>query len=251
MKNRVITASIIAIVVVTCILLGGFFFHSLIFVAMLIVGDEIMSLSQNKDSITSKLFTLFPALAYLVFVFNLSFTLILIFPLLILILFVFDPKTTLNHVLYGFFHFCFTLIVGLSILMIFRLQPLYILYVGLCTFGSDTGGFFAGKFFGKHKLAPLLSPKKTVEGAVGGWILGALSSFIFSILIVGHVSLMFVVASILLPLVSQIGDLSFSKIKRELKIKDFSNLLPGHGGLLDRIDSFTFTLIVFNVLVFL
>ena len=114
------------------------------------------------------------------------------------------------------------------------------------SFGSDTFALFAGMLFGKHTLAPLVSPKKTIEGAVGGLIGGvigmALMMFVGSWVL--HDAFMgpreVLLFGILGSVVSQIGDLSFSVIKREFGVKDYGKLLPGHGGILDRFDSVTF-----------
>lgn len=113
------------------------------------------------------------------------------------------------------------------------------------SFGSDTFAYFTGLACGKHKLAPHVSPKKTVEGSVGGliggvagmllvkWIGEALTSFTIGYGLV-------IVIGLLGAAVSQVGDLSFSVIKREFGVKDYGKLLPGHGGVLDRFDSVTF-----------
>ncbi len=110
----------------------------------------------------------------------------------------------------------------------------------LSTFAADIGGFFAGFFFGRRKLAPEVSPAKTVEGAVGGLI----ASFLLVLLvtrIAGIWSLFdaFLYAA-LVASASQLGDLSESLLKRSLGAKDSGNTLPGHGGLLDRMDSLLF-----------
>ena len=118
-----------------------------------------------------------------------------------------------------------------------------------CAWLTDAGAYFIGVFFGKHKLAPEISPKKTVEGAVGGLV----ASFIASILIclayqffflkdAGTISyLPVLILTPLLSLAGMLGDLSFSYIKRDCKLKDFGNLMPGHGGVMDRFDSFVVT----------
>ena len=114
------------------------------------------------------------------------------------------------------------------------------------SFGSDTCALFAGMACGKHKLAPLVSPHKTVEGAVGGLLGGVLGLLILRAFAArfGGMTLWTIPEvfcfGVLGSLVSQIGDLSFSAIKREYGIKDYGNLLPGHGGVLDRFDSVTF-----------
>ena len=112
-------------------------------------------------------------------------------------------------------------------------------------FLSDAFALFAGMLFGKHKLAPELSPKKTVEGAVGGVFGAVLGCLVFGLVLArGYAMapnyLHLVVYGVLGSLVSQIGDLSFSYIKREYGIKDFGNIFPGHGGVLDRFDSVIF-----------
>ena len=119
-----------------------------------------------------------------------------------------------------------------------------LLMVFIVAFASDSFAYFAGMFLGKHKLAPQLSPKKTIEGSAGGFI-----GTIICMLVYGFVMQMngytvnFVVLAIygyLGSLVGQLGDLTFSAIKRLNDVKDYSNLIPGHGGILDRFDSMVF-----------
>ena len=108
---------------------------------------------------------------------------------------------------------------------------------------ADSGAYFAGVYLGKHKLCPSISPKKTVEGAVGGLISGTLGSlligFVF-LLIYRGVTINFIpllIIGLINPIISIIGDLTFSVIKRSCGIKDFGSIMPGHGGMLDRFDS--------------
>src|SRR5699024_7822719 len=137
----------------------------------------------------------------------------------------------------------------LSCLLRLRMVPyigMLLVFFPLCiSFVSDTFAFFAGLLFGKHKLTPV-SPKKTVEGAVGGLIGGVIGMMIMPFvggMVISDVFMspaMAVAFGLLGSVVSQIGDLSFSVIKREFGVKDYGNLLPGHGGILDRFDSVTF-----------
>lgn len=111
---------------------------------------------------------------------------------------------------------------------------------------ADSGAYFAGVFLGKHKLCPAISPKKTIEGAVGGLISGALGSLLIGLvflLIYKDVTINFlplVIIGLINPIVSIIGDLAFSVIKRSCGIKDYGSIMPGHGGMLDRFDSIIF-----------
>lgn len=112
-------------------------------------------------------------------------------------------------------------------------------------FLSDAFALFAGMLFGKHKLAPELSPKKTVEGAMGGLVGSVVGCLVYGLALalgfqkMPHYGLL-VLYGLLGSAVSQLGDLAFSYIKREYGIKDYGNLLPGHGGVLDRFDSVIF-----------
>ena len=114
-----------------------------------------------------------------------------------------------------------------------------VMYVFIVVWSTDTGAYFTGLTIGKHKLAPLISPKKTWEGFVGGLIIGVLAAYIYSIyapLAVGRgLSLLYIAPFV--SLAGQIGDLFESSLKRFSKIKDSGEVIPGHGGILDRFDS--------------
>lgn len=118
----------------------------------------------------------------------------------------------------------------------------FIMLPFIMAFMSDTGAYFIGKYFGKHKLAPAISPKKTVEGAVGGMLGAVVGMLIYSIVLQFAfdftVNYIFAVIYGLLGSVGgMFGDLCFSVLKRQSGIKDYGNLIPGHGGILDRFDS--------------
>lgn len=127
----------------------------------------------------------------------------------------------------------------------------YIIYLLLITTITDTFALFTGSLIGKHKLCPKISPKKTIEGLVGGTIMGAFVATVFyNTLISSTVPLVTVIMlTFVLCLIGQLGDLVFSSIKRYYDVKDFSNLIPGHGGILDRFDSLIFVVLAFTVLI--
>lgn len=116
---------------------------------------------------------------------------------------------------------------------------------------TDTFALLTGRKIGKRKLAPDISPNKTIEGSIGGSLVGTIvaSAYFYEVIdpTVGIVGI--VLVTLILTILGQIGDLVFSSIKRYYNTKDFSNLIPGHGGILDRLDSIIF--IVLGFLLFL
>lgn len=154
-----------------------------------------------------------------------------------------DASTTVFGVLYLGFLFPFV-----ALVRAFAMGEFFVWLIFISAWGTDTFAYFTGYFIGKNKLAPVLSPKKTIEGAVGGVIGAALLGLVYTwaygtyynsdiIPYVLVISLITALGSV----VAQFGDLSASTIKRLLEVKDFGYLLPGHGGVLDRFDSVLFT----------
>jgi phosphatidate cytidylyltransferase len=111
----------------------------------------------------------------------------------------------------------------------------------LTAFGTDITAFFTGRAIGRHKLCPAVSPGKTVEGAVGGFLGSVLFCGLFGRLLMPALFVHCLILGAVGGIVSQLGDLTASVFKRSLGIKDYGNLIPGHGGILDRFDSVLFT----------
>ena len=126
-------------------------------------------------------------------------------------------------------------------------------YVIIISYITDTFAYLIGSRFGKHKLIERISPKKTIEGSIGGWVFAVIISLLWACYFnfFGIDRNIIFISSFILPIVSQIGDLVFSLIKRNYDVKDFSDLIPGHGGILDRLDSNIFCIIVFGTLILL
>jgi phosphatidate cytidylyltransferase len=127
----------------------------------------------------------------------------------------------------------------------------YIGFIFIVSWGADTGAYFVGSFFGKRKLSPIISPNKSVEGAIGGMLMASILSVLWSL----YFEPSFLVFSILLAVVGSIisifGDLVASKIKREIGLKDYGKIMPGHGGVMDRFDSLILvTPVVYYMIVF-
>lgn len=126
----------------------------------------------------------------------------------------------------------------------------YIILILICAWISDAGAYFIGRAFGKHKMAPTISPKKTVEGAIGGVVFCVIFNIAFTYVyfeimentgtVVESNLIYLVIISVIGSLVGILGDLTASIIKRQSGIKDFGNIMPGHGGVVDRFDSILF-----------
>lgn len=157
-----------------------------------------------------------------------------------------------SHVKITFDKVCMCMVAGfvipfllsslVRILVMSRIGRYMVLIPFIVAFASDAGAYFAGRFFGQHKLAPVISQHKTIEGAVGGIVSAVVCMVIYCIVlqfVFGfEVNYLFaIVYGLLGSLVGIFGDLCFSVIKRQTGIKDYGNLIPGHGGVLDRFDS--------------
>ena len=174
----------------------------------------------------------------------------LTFLILLLAVFVFGyPKFHSNQIMATFFGL-FYVGVMLSFLYQTRMLPhgqFIVWLIFLCSWGCDTCAYCVGVLFGKHKMAPVLSPKKSVEGAIGGVVGSMLLTALYCVIIskAFHIDnlamLTLVVISGVGALISMVGDLAASAIKRNFDIKDYGKLIPGHGGVLDRFDSVIIT----------
>jgi len=142
--------------------------------------------------------------------------------------------------------------VSVCLSYVFRLRDvkdggLLIILVFICSWGNDTLAYCAGRLFGKHKMSPVLSPKKSVEGLIGGIVGAGLLGMIFGFLFnawahpIPNAPLWFALVGAVGAVPAVIGDLAASAIKRNNDVKDYGKLIPGHGGVLDRFDSMIFT----------
>lgn len=148
----------------------------------------------------------------------------------------------------------------MSLIRMFTMQggngALYLLVPLLAAWGSDTCALFAGMAFGKHKLAPVISPKKTIEGSVGGVVGATVLLVIYGIAVSSLTDTtlsvpLCIAVGIFGAILGQVGDLSFSIVKRKSGIKDYGKIFPGHGGVLDRFDSVIFVAPVVELLLHL
>lgn len=151
-----------------------------------------------------------------------------------------DVAITIFSLLYIPFMFSF-----LKLILLLKHGTFYLVYVFAVAFVGDAFAYIIGKALGKHKLCPEISPNKTIEGSVGSIICVAICSIVITLIgnLVLDMNLKFLsmmLAGVISGIAGQFGDLAASAIKRHCKIKDFGNVIPGHGGILDRFDSILF-----------
>jgi phosphatidate cytidylyltransferase len=181
--------------------------------------------------------------------------------ILILAVYVFTfPKYHANQMLCAFFGIFY---VGVLVSFVYQTRMLpsgrcLVWLIFLSSWGCDTCAYCAGRLFGKHKMAPVLSPKKTIEGAIGGVLGSIILTLIYSyvmkqfFIIPDRTMVVMLIVSAAGALISMVGDLAASAIKRNYEVKDYGKLIPGHGGIMDRFDSVFFTApIVYYMAVYL
>lgn len=261
MKERILGAILILAISIPMLWIGGIYFK----IACGIVGafalKELMELRIHHKQVPNAMFLL-SIVVFMLLTFwcsvpyfvsleinpgLMAFTFILLF---FPCLFYKEENYTAHEAMYLFGSILFLTLFCKSLLFL-RMQNLWILvYLIFIAIFTDTFAFLIGKAIGRHKCSPIISPNKTWEGCIGGSIMGVLISTIFYLFRIGDLSIpKLLLITILLSIVGQLGDLVFSKIKRENKIKDFSRLIPGHGGILDRIDSLVFIVLGYIFLI--
>lgn len=169
------------------------------------------------------------------------------------------PKFKAEDVMICFFGMFYVILMLSYIYQVRMMQDgAYIVWlIFLCSWGCDTCAYLVGVMFGKHKMAPVLSPKKSIEGGIGGVAGAALLGFIYATIFkdkitIDNANIIFPIVCAVGGIISQIGDLTASGIKRNHDIKDYSRLIPGHGGILDRFDSVIITApIIYYLVAFL
>ena len=260
MKTRIISAIVALAIFVPIIILGGRYFAVAMGVLGLLAYREILNLKENAREIP--LFIKFVGMVLM---------LLLIFSecegfniinglsykgLGVLLLTLFIPTLFYKSNVYttreAFYLTGVVLLLGLvfnGFILVRALSIYRLVYLFLICALTDAFAMFTGMLIGKHKLCPTISPKKTIEGSLGGTIIGSTVGIIFYLNLVGDFSYKLILFTLLLSIIGQLGDLFFSKIKRENGIKDFSKIMPGHGGVLDRLDSLCFVVLAYLVVI--
>lgn len=262
MKPRILGAFLIVLIFIPFLVIGEIYFSVFMAVLSVVALHELLNVRESKKAFPLILkgfaycFTVYFCLYNTESIgfynkFDYRLMAFIIFLFLSPMVFIDDNKKyNLNDAL---FLIGSVLFLGLSfnLLAISRNYDLsYIFYLLLVTTITDTFAFFTGKLIGKHKLCPNISPKKTIEGLIGGMLMGTFVATAFYITVIdSSSSIVFVVfITAILCFCGQLGDLVFSSIKRYYGVKDFSGIIPGHGGILDRFDSLIFVVLAFSIL---
>lgn len=259
MKQRIISAIVALMILIPIIIIGGDIFNVAVYVFSLLGLKEFMDMKQTKKEIP--LFIKFISYVFVTIIilynseggatvlsmdYRLISGLFLAF-LLPTVLYHDRNKYSINDAFY-LIGGVFFLSISMVLLINVRGSSLSkLVYLILITTITDTFAYITGMLIGKHKLLESISPNKTWEGTIGGTIFGTFVSSIFYITVINPEINVFIVIgiSLFLSLIGQFGDLVFSAIKRYFGKKDFSNIMPGHGGILDRLDSIIFVLLGF------
>ena len=263
MKTRIISALVVILLAIPVFLYGKIIFKIAFYaLAMLGLREYLNVRAKRKDfPIFIKLIA-YLSLTLIYFTFNIknnmaigtdiryltSLLLVMFVPMLL-----YKDKNEYNindacYVISG------VLLISLTMLLatVYRNIGLsLIVFLFLITVLTDTFALITGMLIGRHKLLESISPNKTWEGFIGGSIIGTFVSTVFYITVINsNVSIiLIVVTTLFLSVIGQLGDLFFSAIKRYYKVKDFSNLMPGHGGVLDRLDSIMFVILAYSLII--
>ena len=258
MKTRVIVAAVLVpLIFIVLFFLQPYVLTGVVALICAISSYELLRSIGSKENDRVKIYvvfsaTLIPIGAYFDIAALVSLAVLLILMCLLFLEAVLAFKTirriTFAQVLIALFAGALVPLM-LSSLISLKLMPegrLLVLLPVITAFITDGGAYFAGMAFGKKKAFPQVSPNKTVEGCIGGLVAGTSAMLIYGVILVFTTFHTVVFWALILygvigAVITQLGDLSFSLIKREFNVKDYGKLIPGHGGMLDRFDSMVFT----------
>lgn len=260
MKKRIMSAIVVAIIFIPIFIIGGTIFNLSFYILTLLGLREFMKAKEKEKKfpdfirfISYLMMTILYFEGTLTKNINFSFDYKLMASLMLTIFLpvvlyhnekVYNIKDAF-YLLGGIFFLGFSM----SLFYMYRTLGLeIILFLFLITMITDSYAYFVGRLIGKNKLLESISPNKTWEGTIGGSLVGSFVCTVYYLTVINNnisIPVIFIVI-LFLSLVGQFGDLFFSAIKRKYNIKDFSNIMPGHGGVLDRLDSIIFVMLAFT-----
>lgn len=258
MKTRTITAIIALLIFVPIVVLGSWPLLITVFLLAYTALYEILKMNRihifsipGMLSMVALFIVMMPQESYMPYISMFQVDLIIVMALLMLS-FTVISKNRFSFVDMGF---CVLAVayVGIGFMYFYETREegiIYILYGLLIVWVTDTGAYLFGRALGRRKLWPQISPNKTLEGFLGGIFCSVLLALLFYLMgwIEGVHVILFLLLTMILSMFGQLGDLVESALKRHFDVKDSGRLLPGHGGVLDRFDSFIFVLPLMNIL---
>lgn len=255
-KTRLLSGIVLVLIALVTIISGGYVLYGTLLTISLIGVFEfyrvtgVQKKGDNLLAITGYAGVMFYYMTLLLFpqsTYSVLYLILILTALMFVYVFTY-PKYHANQVVSAFFGIAY---VAVMLSYIYQTRCLeggaYLVWlIFLCSWGADTCAYCVGMLIGKHKMSPKLSPKKSVEGAIGGVVGAALLGGIYAAVTAqygGMSEAWYIYAAICAvgALISMVGDLAASAIKRNHEIKDYGTLIPGHGGILDRFDSVIFT----------
>ena len=263
MKTRIISALVLLLIAIPIYLQGGILFIGAITIVALAGLKEFMDIKETKKRLPifiKLLGFLFMTIIMLSTELALDnklvvdyriITCLCLAMLLPLVLYHNRDVYSINDACYMFTGVLFLGIAMSFFKTYYDMNPNLLLYLILITAVTDSYALFTGMLIGKTKLLEDVSPKKTWEGFIGGALVGTFVSVVFYMTIIDSNALLYgiVALTLFLSIIGQLGDLFFSAIKRYYGKKDFSNLMPGHGGVLDRLDSIIFVMLAYSMFI--
>ena len=262
MKVRIISAIVALAIFIPVFVIGGTVFKFAVYILSMIALKEYLSVRETRkdfpDFIKLIAYLFLSIIFYNIKVDNemilsldfrylISMLLVLMFPV---VLYHDRKKYNINDACYVIAGLLF-LSVSMSLGVVYRNKGLeFIVYLLLVTMLTDTFALITGRLIGRHKLLEVVSPNKTWEGFFGGSLIATFVCTYFYITIINANASLYLIIfiSLFLTIIGQLGDLFFSAIKRYYGVKDFSNIMPGHGGVLDRFDSLIFVMLTYSLL---
>ena len=249
MKQRVITGILMAVILLPIVLSSNIYlFSALVSVLGVVASYELARIYDNKLIILVNMLIILLGIDYNVE----GLGILSINPFIVLIIsFILYSSVTvfkdkkMDYLTHGVFSSIYVGLGLLTIVNIYNFAPMMLWYLLIIAMSNDVFAYFVGVKFGKHKMAPTISPKKSIEGAIGGIVLSNILGALFIYFLTPYDLKIMIPVSLLMAFSGIVGDLLASKIKRDTGIKDFSNIFPGHGGVLDRFDSVIFCSLIF------
>ena len=262
-KKRIISAIIMLIIVVPLLIIGGFPFRLAVSILSVFSLYEIFKVREKEKQIPLVLKIFGYLFIFLLLILsNSSFSLInfLDFRIIALLLLIFlipivlinnQDKYNINDAFYMIASILFISFSYIGFIAVRSDSILIFIYLILISTMNDVFALVTGMLVGKHKLCESISPKKTIEGSVGGLLVGTIIPVLFYTFVIDTSCnlVVIILITIVLSIIGQLGDLLFSSIKRHFGVKDFSKLIPGHGGILDRLDSLILIVLAYLLLV--